>query len=210
MKAADHVAEQHVGGDIVLAHADAASDCELLAAVVGMTAARRLLRRFHSLHGVLVAGDADILSVGVSPSAVRLLRAARELGARASAPAVFGELFSSPEAVAGYFGARIGHRPVEEFWLLGLNVRHRLVREFFVARGSLSGVEVHPREVFRPLIKAGVAAAIAGHNHPSGDPTPSRQDIELTARLREVGDLCGIPLLDHLVVTSGGRWMRVS
>ena len=78
--------------------------------------------------------------------------------------------------------------------------RHRVEGEFCLARGSLTGVEVHPRDVFRPLIRGAAAAVIFCHNHPSGDPAPSRQDVELTARLREVGELVGIPVLDHLVV----------
>jgi DNA repair protein RadC len=72
--------------------------------------------------------------------------------------------------------------------------------ELCLARGSLTGVEVHPRDVFRPLIRAAAAAVIFCHNHPSGDPTPSRQDVELTTRLREVGELVGISVLDHVVV----------
>jgi DNA repair protein RadC len=72
--------------------------------------------------------------------------------------------------------------------------------ESCLARGSLTGVEVHPRDVFCPLIRTSAAAVIFCHNHPSGDPTPSRQDIALTMRLREVGELCGISVLDHVVV----------
>ena len=78
------------------------------------------------------------------------------------------------------------------------------VAEACIARGSLTGVEVHPREVFRPLIRASAAAALLCHNHPSGDPSPSRQDLELTARLKEVGELCGIAILDHVVVAAEG------
>jgi DNA repair protein RadC len=68
------------------------------------------------------------------------------------------------------------------------------------ARGSLAGVEVHPRDIFRRLIRAGDAAVIFAHNYPSGDPNPPREDIGLTARLREVGEMCGIGVLDHVVV----------
>jgi len=96
--------------------------------------------------------------------------------------------------------ARLATSAVEEFWALALDVRHRIQSERCLARGSLTGVEVHPRDVFRPLIRSAAAAVIFCHNHPSGDPTPSRQDLELTARLREVGDLCGISVLDHIVV----------
>lgn len=99
---------------------------------------------------------------------------------------------------------RLAPLTVEEFWCVALDVRHRVIGEFMLARGSLTGVEIHPRDVFRPLIQCGAAATIFAHNHPSGDPSPSRADIELTARLREVGELCGIPVLDHVIIASEG------
>lgn len=99
---------------------------------------------------------------------------------------------------------RISGAPVEEFWILGLDVRHRVISEIMNARGSLTGVEIHPRDVFRPLVRDGIAAVIFVHNHPSGDPTPSRADIELTDRLRQIGDLLGIPVLDHVVIGAEG------
>lgn len=85
-----------------------------------------------------------------------------------------------------------------------LNVRHRIIARRVIAIGTLTGVDVHPREVFRQAIVDGAAAVILAHNHPSGDPTPSRPDIELTTRLREVGEICGIVVLDHVVVSVGG------
>jgi DNA repair protein RadC len=92
----------------------------------------------------------------------------------------------------------------EHFVTLALNVRHHVIAKRILAIGSLTGVEVHPREVWRQAIVDGAAALIVSHNHPSGDPTPSRQDIELTGRLREVGEVCGIVLLDHVIVTGEG------
>lgn len=100
--------------------------------------------------------------------------------------------------------SRLAGQPVEEFWAIALHVRHRVMFDTLLARGSLTGVEIHPRDVFRPLIKAGAAAVIFCHNHPSGDPYPSRADVELTGRLREVGELCGIVVLDHVVVAFDG------
>jgi len=90
------------------------------------------------------------------------------------------------------------------FLILAIDIRNVVLEEIEVARGSLTAVEVHPREVFRPLIRCGAAGAIAVHNHPSGDPTPSPEDLALTRRLREVGDLVGIPLVDHVVVAERG------
>jgi len=76
----------------------------------------------------------------------------------------------------------------------------REVDEIEVARGSLTGVEVHPREVFRSLIRQAAAAAVVAHNHPSGDSQPSPDDIALTRRLRLAGEILGIPILDHVVI----------
>lgn len=100
--------------------------------------------------------------------------------------------------------ARLEYAPAEELWMLMLDARHRIVRELMVARGSLTGVEVHPREIFRPAIAEGAAAIILAHNHPSGDPMPSRADVELTNRLLQVAELVGIPLLDHIVIGAEG------
>jgi DNA repair protein RadC len=92
----------------------------------------------------------------------------------------------------------------EHFVAFDLTVRHGMIARRIVHIGTLTGVEVHPREVFREAIINSAAALIIAHNHPSGDPTPSRQDIELTQRLREVGELLGITLVDHVVVAECG------
>ena len=98
----------------------------------------------------------------------------------------------------------IRHQDREHFIAFHLNVRHRLLRRRTVHIGTLTGVECHPREVFRGALLGAAAAIIVAHNHPSGDPTPSRDDIALTNRLREVGELCGIPVLDHVIVADAG------
>jgi DNA repair protein RadC len=90
------------------------------------------------------------------------------------------------------------------FVVIGIDARNVVMVETEVARGHLTGVEVHPREVFRPLVRAGAAAGVCVHNHPSGDPTPSLPDLELTQRLRAAGDLLGIPIVDHVVLADGG------
>jgi DNA repair protein RadC len=88
----------------------------------------------------------------------------------------------------------------EVFLVLLLDAKHRLVRTERVSEGCLTWSVVHPREVFAPAVREGAGAVIVAHNHPSGDPSPSRQDVSVTARLARVGALLGIPLLDHLVV----------
>ena len=97
----------------------------------------------------------------------------------------------------------------EHFVVFSLNVRYGVIQRRVVHIGTLAGVEVHPREVFRPAIIDNAAAVILAHNHPSGDPTPSRQDIELTARLRHAGELLGVIVLDHVVVAAEG-WVSLS
>ena len=84
--------------------------------------------------------------------------------------------------------------------MIGVDIRNRLLEVVEVARGTVAGVEVHPREVFRPLIRMAAAGGVLVHNHPSGDPTPSPEDVALTRRLREVGQLLGVPIIDHVVV----------
>jgi DNA repair protein RadC len=133
--------------------------------------------------------------VGVGPVRAAIVRAALELGRRAVAAR---PRLAGASDVWTYFCARLSHLRIEEFWAVALDVRHRVEGELCLARGSLTGVEVHPRDIFRPFIRVAAAAVIFCHNHPSG--APSRQDLELTTRLREVGELVGIPVLDHVVV----------
>ncbi|MCA9679239.1 MAG: hypothetical protein KC464_29685, partial [Myxococcales bacterium] len=109
---------------------------------------------------------------------------------------------------------RVAGLDQEIFVVVGLDARNVVLDEVEVARGSLTGVDVHPREVFRPLIRMAAAAAVVAHNHPSGDARPSAEDLELTRRLREVGHLVGIPVVDHVVLgergfTSLAEWMGI-
>jgi DNA repair protein RadC len=194
--------------------AAALADAELLAILLGtgrrgenvLELARTLLARVGGLADLAHATEVELRTqAGVGPARAAVIHAALELGRRtAGARPQRGRRLSAAAEVWMHYRARLALAPVEEFWAIGLDVRHRLQLELCTARGSLTGVEVHPRDVFRPLIRASVAAVIFCHNHPSGDPTPSRQDIDLTNRLREVGELCGITVLDHVVVAAEG------
>jgi DNA repair protein RadC len=95
---------------------------------------------------------------------------------------------------------RVAGLSQELFFVIGVDIRNGLLDVIEIARGSVHGVEVHPREVFRPLVRMAAAGAVLAHNHPTGDPTPSSQDIDLTRRLRDVGNLLGIPIVDHVVI----------
>ena len=180
---------------------------ELLAQALGIGVAKAadILDRAGGLVGFTYGTESDIVGAGVPRRKVKPLRAAFEL-ARLSIGKrpILGQRLASASDVFAHMRARLSGLPVEEFWAIAVDVRHRVIFDDRIGKGSLTGVEVHPRDVFRPLIKAGAAAVLFCHQHPSGDTTPSRADIELTTRLREVGDLCGIPVLDHVVVGADG------
>lgn len=138
--------------------------------------------------------------VGIGAARATRIAAAFELGRRAIEAEQRRETVSRPEDVFRVVGPRLAGLQQEVFLALGLDVRNGLLDVVEVARGSVHGVEVHPREVFRPLIRMAAAGAVLVHNHPSGNPTPSPDDVELTHRMRSVGELLGIPIVDHVVI----------
>ena len=103
----------------------------------------------------------------------------------------------------------IGETDREVFAVALLTVRHRVLGLHTVSVGCLTGSLVHPREVFKPAILAGSAALLLAHNHPSGDPEPSAEDVVLTRRLAAAGQLLGIEILDHLVIGEAGRFVSL-
>ncbi len=141
---------------------------------------------------------------GVGPARAAAILAAFELGRRAIALRGDEIELTSPEAVSRFCGPRLNHLKKERFLALALTTKNRLLREELVSEGDLNSSIVHPREVFAPLLRCSAAAVIFVHNHPSGDPTPSQRDLEITQRLRRVGELLGIKVLDHVVVAAGG------
>lgn len=112
---------------------------------------------------------------------------------------------SSSITVADMFGF-LRHETKEHFIALHLDSKNRLLCLEIVSVGSLNASIVHPREVYKSALLSSAAAIVFVHNHPSGDPTPSREDIELTSRLKEAGELLGIRLLDHVVIGSGRHY----
>jgi DNA repair protein RadC len=117
------------------------------------------------------------------------------------------KIVNNPENVSAIFSAILNSeseydREKEHFWMLALNIKNNVKIVELISMGSLFTTIVHPREVYRPAIMtAGVASIIVAHNHPSGDPIPSDEDIKITKQLIEAGDILGIKLLDHVIVT---------
>jgi DNA repair protein RadC len=102
--------------------------------------------------------------------------------------------------VAEFLVPQFGTRPVEQFGVVLLDTKHRILRTTLLSVGTLDTSIVHPREVFRAAASAGAAALVLFHNHPSGDPTPSEDDVALTRRMVRAGELMGISVLDHVIV----------
>ena len=112
----------------------------------------------------------------------------------------------SPESVAATLSELLENEPQEVFGALLLDAKHMPIGWHEVSRGSLTASIVHPREVFGAAIRMGAAALIVAHNHPSGDPKPSREDLQVTKRLVEGGTLLGINVLDHVIVGADGAF----
>jgi DNA repair protein RadC len=110
----------------------------------------------------------------------------------------------SPDDVVALLGKRLFPEAREHFVVILLNVRHEAIGVETVSIGSLNACIVHPREVFRSAVLVSAAAIICAHNHPSGDPEPSEEDLSITRRLAQVGELLGIELLDHIVIAQRG------
>jgi DNA repair protein RadC len=188
------------------------ADDELLAIVLGTGARRRsalalaadLVRAAGGLAALSRASPRELVQLaGVGAARAATVVAAFELGRRAVENVQYRDEIGRPEDVFRCVGPRLSGLQQELFLAIGIDIRNRLLEIVEIARGSLSGVEVHPREVFRPLVRMAAAGAVLVHNHPSGDPTPSSEDLDLTRRLREVGALLGIPIVDHVVIGDG-------
>ena len=121
-------------------------------------------------------------------------RRIREAGAEAS------DLFKEPSAIFNYMAPKLDQLQVEQFWVLCLNRKNRLIKALPVTSGTATSSLVHPREVFREAIRESAAAVVCVHNHPSGDPAPSTADIQVTRQLREAAKAVDVELHDHVIV----------
>jgi len=164
--------------------------------------AGRLLKRFQSLRKLSDASIQELQEIhGVGPAKSAQIQAGITLARRMSEEQLQDrEDLSSPEKVHQLLRVDLRDRRKEVFVLLMLDGKNKLLERVDISEGTLTSSLVHPREVFRPAIRASAAAVIFAHNHPSGDPVPSSEDIEITERLVEVGDLVGIPVIDHVII----------
>jgi DNA repair protein RadC len=188
-------------------------DAELLGLVLGtgcsgrsaVEIGREILAAVGGLGGVTGQPAAALARVkGVGPARAVRLHAALSLGKRAMVGPGDENVISRPEDAFSRFGPRLDGLAQEELHGLFLNRRNAVLAYHVLTRGNDSHTIVDPRQVFRTAILLGASGVLVAHNHPSGDPSPSVADVEVTSRLQNAGRLLGVELLDHLVV-AGGR-----
>jgi DNA repair protein RadC len=167
--------------------------------------AREMLAAYGSLAGVAAREAAELARVpGVGPAKAARLAAAFELTRRLRARTPGARLvLSAPAEVYAAFGPLMEDLPREVFRVALLDAQNGLLRDRVVSEGTLSASLVHPREVFKPAILESAASVILLHNHPSGDPTPSREDVRLTRQLVECARLLDLRVHDHVIIGRG-------
>ncbi|MCA9577061.1 MAG: DNA repair protein RadC [Polyangiales bacterium] len=187
---------------------------ELVAVLLGTGSTRepvallaaRVLHELGGLDGLERTGPRELLRIrGLGPSKAARLGAALELGRRAATRRIprGGQLLSSVDVDAA-LRPRLAASRVEEFLALPLDAKNRPTGELRIALGGRSSCPVDPAEVFRRLLREAASGVIFVHNHPSGEPSPSPEDMALTARLVDAGELLGIRVLDHIIIAAEG------
>lgn len=200
--------------------ADTMSDAQLISIVIGtgsasrgktaLDLARGLLEKFGDLGEISSAGTAELCAVdGMTEVKAVQLKSALELGRRTMngiMRQLHGKPFSQSEDIAGYFTPLLCDLKKEVFKIVLLDSQNVMTRDITISEGALDKSIVHPREVFKPAIKESAAAIILLHNHPSGDPAPSKNDRSITEKLVSTGEMVGIKVLDHIIIGKKGYY----
>lgn len=197
---------------------DYISDCELLAIIIrtgigcnnkklsALDLAKKLVSKYKNLKNLLDASLTELSELkGIGKVKAVQLIAAFELGKRAISEKNGNNIsFRCSEEVANYYIPLLKNLKKEQFRVLLLDIKNKIIKEVLISQGSLTSSLVHPREVLKPAIKESAASVIFIHNHPSGDPEPSSDDIEITNRLCKSCSIIGINVLDHIIVAENG------
>ena len=193
---------------------EALSDAELLGLLLrsggglsGTELAQELLAHLGGLSGLLHVRERTLNLPGLGPARRATLLAAVELAQRlAKAKMPLRDLLDRPDSVARYLALRYAVQDQEIMGALYLDVRNRLIAERAPYRGTLSRTAVEPRVLLKEGLLCSASGFVLFHTHPSGDPSPSSEDLAFTRRMAEAGELLGIGLVDHIILGSSGRW----
>jgi DNA repair protein RadC len=201
---------------LMMSGEQALSDAELVAVLLGTgtpedpvgVVAQKLIEREGGLHGLRHAGLAAMSACrGIGMTKACRLRAALELGVRLSArPFDRRAPVRSSQDVAAVLRPRLRDDAREHFFALTLDAKNRPVAEILVAVGGLTACAVAPADVFRLVLREPAAGVIFAHNHPSGEPAPSAEDVGMTERLRKAGALLGLKVVDHVILGHDGHF----
>ncbi|MBD2870453.1 RadC family protein [Paenibacillus arenilitoris] len=193
--------------------ADALSHAELLAILLRTGTQRQsaihlagsILKQCGSLRNLMDMSVEELTAIrGIGPAKALQLRAGIELGRRMARSRIGDAVVvRKPQDAADYVMEELRYLKKEHFVCLFLNTKNHIIARETLSIGTLNASLVHPREVFRAAIQRSSASIVCAHNHPSGDPAPSPEDIALTKRLAEAGELVGIEVLDHIVIGDG-------
>ncbi len=183
------------------------TDAELLTKVLGPSTALScewLTTTYDDLHTIALLSHTDLSQHGLTSGAIDKLAAVFEIAKRyGEREWKAGEPLRGSSDVYAHFREHLAAETCEQFYAVLLDNKNRKLRDVMVSKGSLTASIVHPRDVCAQVVRFSAAAIIFVHNHPRGDPTPSKEDIEITRRLREAGQMMGVRVLDHVIIGKG-------
>jgi DNA repair protein RadC len=166
--------------------------------------ANQLLNHFGSLKGLAKASFEELCKhPGVGPAKACQIKSTFELGNRVALGGEQKPFIKRPQDVVQYFKNRMSLLKKEEFVVIVLDTKNKLIKDVVISQGTLNASIVHPRDVFNAAVTHMASTIILLHNHPSGDPSPSNEDIEITRRLFDAGKMMGIEVLDHIIIGDG-------
>src|SRR3989339_1600640 len=210
----EYAEEQRPRERLIKSGASALSDAEILALILKIgnkeenviELSQRLIAKFglEKLSNCSLQELQQIRGIGKAKACEIL--AAFELAKRAKMHYSERRIIRSPLDVFRHFQAKLADLKQEQFYLLLLDTKNFVTKEELIAIGTLNASIIHPREVFKPAIKESAYAVVMVHNHPSGDPNPSSEDLAVTEKLAEAGELLGIKLVDHVIIGNGKYW----